>query len=261
MPSSNVLSHLGDFCAPALKPGVEFALRHGFISRAKCYGYEFRLPRTMRGMTALSLIFDCYETKEIALLREHFRPASCIVDIGANIGVMSHIALREKLQLRGHMICVEPNPEVFPVLEENVCAAREAKPGTLLTFYNAALGPEHMQGKHAEFIVRRNLSSGLVLHRKKIEGKRIIDVPLMPMKEILAGISGPWSLVCDAEGGEIDMIENQGSSLQNCEQAVIEFHDSEKTGLPATQADMISRMQGLGFKLEATLQDCCYFSR
>ena len=68
---------------------------------------------------ALFLNQGWYEYKEQALLWLYLRPGDVVVDCGAHFGLFSVLAARA-MGDEGTVLAVEPNPEVLPVLGENV---------------------------------------------------------------------------------------------------------------------------------------------
>jgi len=240
-----------------VKIGVKLALRHQWIQTVSMDGRDFRVPEQMSPADVINLFRGAYEREEIAVLRKYFAPAARLVEIGANIGVVSRIAYEEKLAPGGSMICVEPNPATFPFLSRNILEV----PGKAISFRNVAVGIINGSGPRAEFRQRNNLSSGLTRHLKYTPDAEAIQVGIQPLSEIIKDVAGPYGLICDAEGAEIEMIEREPDALAHCNQAMFEFHDPDLTGLPETPDIMIQKLEKLGLILRARIDNSCYFSR
>lgn len=232
------------------------ALKYGFIRRASMPGSgRFHLPSTTNTIDLKNMWRGTYEGEEISILRKHFCKAATIIEIGANIGVVSRIAYEEKLQKGGRMICVEPNPDTFRFLEKNVIRHGDKQ----LAFYQSAISTGN--GATADFVVKANLSSGLAGHLKQIDDGKIVRVNVLPFTQIAAEAAGHYSLICDAEGAEIFMFQNEKAAFELCDQIMIELHEPSLTGLKETPDDMIAEIESLGFYLKAREGNSCYFSR
>ena len=59
-----------------------------------------------------------YEVEELAIIAQHFRPGSIMLDVGANIG--NHTIYAAKFLGARQIICIEPNPEAITILRINV---------------------------------------------------------------------------------------------------------------------------------------------
>src|SRR2546427_10490828 len=59
-----------------------------------------------------------YEVEELAIIAQHFRPGSIILDVRANIG--NHTINATKLLGARQIICIEPNPEAITILRINL---------------------------------------------------------------------------------------------------------------------------------------------
>ncbi len=230
-------------------------------------GLVFDTPPGMNGGDFINMMLGRHEQAELSILRGHFRTASTIVEIGSNIGVVACHALRDKLEAGGTLICVEPNPEVHSVLQRNLERTLydlRTQPDTDFKMIMAALASPRRQHDEAEFYVRNNLSSGLAAHVAKTRrDKGTISVPLVSLGEILHAnkITGPYSLICDAEGAEIQMIFEDAQALRNCTQMAIELHWPKLTGSSFVPGDLLAELGDLGFTLQAQARDTYYLSR
>jgi FkbM family methyltransferase len=95
-----------------------------------------------------ALTFGVYERGEIAFFRSHFRPAMTFIDVGANVGLYSALALSTP-GFRGRVLAIEPHREsrlyLQKTIESNaapagtvsVCElAASDRPGTLTLYQN-----------------------------------------------------------------------------------------------------------------------------
>lgn len=233
-------------------------LKYGWITHViTLNGKRFAIPSTMDAGDVLNLMFGGHERDEITLLRKRFKPAMQIIEVGSNIGVVTRFAYAEFLLPGGTILCVEPNPNTFPCLKANLTPL----PGKSSFFLNAAIGLDADSTGKAAFLVRGNLSSGLVQHIKPSKDELVMMVPIIPFEEIVKQLPGRYSLICDAEGAEISMIQNEHTAFELCDQLLIELHSPDLTGSSASPELLIQQLQQVGFDLIDRLANTCYFQR
>ena len=226
----------------------------------------FELTPDMTGRRYLGFMRGNYEKPEREILQRYFRPASQIVEIGANIGVVSNAAATNCLTAQGRIICVEPNAHVIPVLKRNLERTQD-QPGNelkqIIVLEAALAAPSHPE--YGEFLARPNLSSGLTTHvSPQAYDTAPLRVPLISLGELLFehGMGQErFSLICDAEGAEISMILGERDVLRRCDQLAIELHQPDLTGSDFTPADMLEELADQGFTLGGQIAGTYYLSR
>ena len=80
---------------------------------------------------------EVYETQEVAFLRKLLRPGQTVIDVGANIGYITCVAL-DKVGPSGQVHAFEPVPEYFHRLERQA----QLNPGFRVFPVNCAAGKE-----------------------------------------------------------------------------------------------------------------------
>lgn len=265
-------SFLRPYLGPVVRP-VRSLVHRGVAALVRQTGHQvptltgkvFEVPEWADYSMIRSIASGTYERPEISILRRFFRPAATIVELGSNIGIVAHHAIRHKLQgCPGRLICVEPNPVSMPALRHNVQRAIEGKQGIRVEFLQAALVAPGEDGQGAPFFSRRNLSSGLVKQVASLPGdEQPVTVGTTSLSRILREkqVTGAYSLICDIEGGEIPLIFKDAGALRPCEQMVIELHDPSLTGQQITQSEMAEELGRQGFSLRQQIANTYYFSR
>jgi FkbM family methyltransferase len=219
-------------------------------------GQSFAVPSGWRLKNRLSLFLNRYEGNDIELLRKWFKPVDVIVEIGANIGVVARYAFLNKLNDGGNYICIEPNPRSFDALNANMLEAQRAAPNRNYTIIQAAVCPPPQEGQELDFLVRPNLRSGLKSHIKDSGNEVTAKVATISLSSIMRKYAPRGaSLICDAEGGEIPVIQQDPEAFANIRQIEIELHDPSLTGQQETQETMLKALKGLGFRLEEQIRD------
>jgi len=85
-----------------------------------------------------ALAFGVYEKGELKRFAEVIRPGMTVVDVGANLGTYSAVAL-DRLQGEGRLLAVEPARENFAWLQRNTRGNRGTLPASQVTLVRAAL--------------------------------------------------------------------------------------------------------------------------
>lgn len=105
-------------------------LRPPALRRAANALIKAALPRTVRVGDAVvwlnpddpvvsgALAFRVYERDEIAFFREHFRAGMTFIDVGANVGLYTGIALSKKGD--GKLLAIEPHRESRAFLQQTI---------------------------------------------------------------------------------------------------------------------------------------------
>lgn len=124
---------------PFMKPVLR-TLAHVFQHAVTPDGYFIRVdPKHINPMDYLNLLQGTYEAAEVQILRQHFKQAHTIIEIGANIGYVARIAMEEKLSAGGRYIAVEPNPRAENTLKANLQQGRVTDPSKQFTFLGIAV--------------------------------------------------------------------------------------------------------------------------
>lgn len=255
---------MNPYVKKALKPlamaAGNVALLTGLDARTPD-GRWYKVSPTFDAGHYLAMWLGMYERAETKILRDNFKPDNTIIEIGANIGVLSRIALETKLNAGGNLVCLEPNPASVPTLRENL--RRAATFGQFrTTVVPAAVGAPSDEGKTLPFHAKPNLGSGLASVTMHEDFDEVVNVPVKSLSSIVnEHAQGGYSLICDAEGAEILILREDAKALSQCNQIVIELHGPQKTGLPVTIDQMVSNIQDLGFRRQRELGDTHYFAR
>ena len=225
-------------------------------------GQVFDVPDTMAANECLAIAAGSYEHDEIAILRQLFKPDHTVIEIGANIGVVSRYAFLEKLEDGGTYFCVEPNPLSRPALEINMQRSAFFCPKKYFKIISAAVCEPDRNGKTAAFVVRQNLASALVGQLPSDESDTIIQVPTRSLGSLLKDHApNGASMICDAEGAEIPMIVNDPEAFSQVRQIAIELHDPRFTGHPETPSFLVSQFKDSGFVVAGKLGNVYYLTR
>jgi FkbM family methyltransferase len=83
----------------------------------------------------LKMLFGCYESEVTGLIKKMLPSSGVFIDVGANVGFISHFVIK-KCSFNGKVYAVEPNPNVYSILQKNVAMTDR------ISLYNIALANE-----------------------------------------------------------------------------------------------------------------------
>jgi FkbM family methyltransferase len=170
-----------------------------------------------------ALTFGLYERQEIALVSHIFREGMTIVDVGANVGLYTAIAM-QRINRRGRIIAFEPHAESYRFLMRTVEA-------------NAALLPLSERPKVNTLDVAASSSEGeahLFANAENKGDNRLYSFNLMPASSALPvrartvdsvlrdyGITTIDFLKVDVQGYEFEVIQGSREILRSSANAII----------------------------------------
>ncbi len=207
-----LLDRLARFCQtlPAnwLGKRISFLLRKPVLWRNQevidisVTGINFRLyPKTNLSDKRLLCTPNLLNGKERAFLEREIPPDATVVDVGANIGGYS-LLLAAKIP-NARYLCIEPDPEMYHRLEQNVQFNHTLK-GFILS--NVAL--TETDGKVTLYITDTNRGQNSLIPPNDLDAHNTIDVNGATLYNLLKqyDISRPDLLKLDIEGIELPVL-------------------------------------------------------
>ncbi|MCR4275100.1 MAG: FkbM family methyltransferase [Candidatus Campbellbacteria bacterium] len=150
---------------------------------------------TLRSHEEVALLYEFF-CRRVYHIQLSFEPQT-IVDLGANTGIST--LFLHTLFPRAHIIAVEPNPKILPLLKER-----------LTGIANSTLVHGAVSGSRGEvnfFVHQQSLSSSLTQRSSDVQK---VKVPSITLRDILEtyGSKGIDLLVFDIEGAEEFLLSN-----------------------------------------------------
>jgi FkbM family methyltransferase len=246
------------------KPLVARWMCHPWIGRAIGLAFSDRIPfrggrlwtddPAVSDQTRASVFWGFYEKAEATFVDRFLRPDLDVVELGSSIGGISGRILR-RLGPGRRLVCVEANPELLGILRRNV--ARGLADGRVEVVHGAIA---YGAGPTVEIqIGAANIAGRLVDGGPATGCDRCVEVPAIALREVLekAGF-GPYALVCDIEGAERMLLDEDAASLAGCLQVVAELHSpGGMTGV----RQLVRRFEALGFQVCAHRRPVYLFER
>ena len=180
-----------------------------------------------------------YLADEVALFEALLRPGDRVVDVGANVGLLTMTASR-LVGPTGAVTALEANPRTCGFLRANVhenrCAnvrvlnvAAASRVGTLAIDTSDVDDSAHHVGDTGEFVV-----------------------PAMRLDDLLADAGGPIRLVkSDTEGYEVEVFRGARGTLARTDAVFVESSDALLRRAGATLDDLLAELRASGFRLFA----------
>lgn len=150
---------------------------------------------------------------------------------------------------------VEANPSLMSICTEN--AAQGGRSGT--TIINAAVG---YGGETLRFVIGDNIHSNHLAGAAD-QSASVIDVPAITLARLLERFAPDraYSLVCDIEGAELDLVRNETAELRRASVVIMELHPKVYPDGVSDVEGIKSAMAGLGFNLAERINDVCLWLR
>jgi FkbM family methyltransferase len=177
--------------------------------------------------------------RDLAFYRRFLRPGDVVVDIGANIGLATLVAAKI-VGPRGRVVAVEPHPQTFEYLRDNVQLNGLAD---VVRLYCAALGEREGQRRIVEFPgddSQNHLDGG------DQSGIRVAVVPL----DGLLMLEGPTALLkLDVEGYEKLVLDGANRTLATTGCVYFEAWEPQFARYGYTGRELLDGLRARGFRV------------
>ena len=194
-----------------------------------------------------------YEEAEAELIGRFLQPQSNVIELGGCLGIISAL-IRNKIGPEAIHLIVEPNPKLIDICRHNAMQGASIDKTSVI---EAAI--DYSGSEFANFQFGANAHGSQVV--KNDEGIDIL-VPTVRFKKLVKQLpEGPFTLVCDIEGAEIALFENETDHLSNISQIFLETPPSVYRDKVNDLSRMLSNILDSGMNLSALLGQVLYFSR
>lgn len=190
-----------------------------------------------------ALTLGVYEREEIGFFRGHFRSGMSFVDVGANVGLYTALALRMGA---GRILAIEPLPENFGFLEKTVSANAPIQPVFL---EQAAVGRE--PGELSLYTNPDNKGDNRLYPDPLLKEKLSVCVSTLDALCSSHEIPQIDFLKIDVQGAEMLVLEGAKSILANSPGCTImtEFWPQGLTNCGTDPRAYLEAFTALGFNL------------
>jgi FkbM family methyltransferase len=213
-------------------------------------GQRFIVPNSAPVGARRGLSQGRYEAPERRLVRQFLPTDIPVIELGGSYGIVSNVIRRHISSDQLHVI-VEANLDLLPICAHNVFLAGSAE---TVEFLNVAIG----YGPDGCIQFEDSTSH----HGNKIYTSKNPAVPTRLVKSMRLGDltkryidNSAYSLVCDIEGGELEMLKQDGDALRNCQCLVLEIHPSVFSEMGSSVEEVEALLVDAGLKIVARDQD------
>jgi FkbM family methyltransferase len=243
-----VRSTFRQLLTPGVKRAAARVLCDPFVGRLIGALYGDRIPLNglrihtgspvVAARTKAEIYWGIYESAEIRFLSRFLRTDLDVIELGASLGVVSSHAARA-LEPGRRLLCVEANPHLIPLIEENLRAnapQREFRVVQRAIDYDA--GRDAVRLALGVTTAASHVSSG------QGTGGQEIVVPTATLSELLreSGFER-YTLISDIEGAETGVFFDDPKALDGCGQILIELHDTQQNGGRLAYGDLAGEIE------------------
>lgn len=218
------------------------------------HGLRVRIPENSAPGVGNALLRRKYEREEASFILKRLPNHLPVIELGGSLGVVSAL-IRSKLLPETPHVIVEANPGLIEICREN---AGEGAAGTTQVL-NRALG-------YGASVLRFAVGDSVhASHLAATDDKRerTIEVAAVTLAELAALVASDraFALVCDIEGGELDLVRNEQAILRNAAIVIMELHQRSYPFGATDEGEILRVMEEIGFRLEGRDSDVCLWVR
>lgn len=203
---------------------ARFAVMQRSKARTSLQYHGLAVPLHRSGMSAAvvkAILSNYYEDPEIRGLTRVIHPGDRVLELGAGLGIITALAARAASP-GGRVVSYEANPRMIE--DTKVFLAGHGVSNVELR--HAVLIAGAKPGETRNFHLGSSFSVSSLLEGEGRKAREVVSVPAEDLNSAFAEF-GPDVLLCDIEGGEIDLIPALDASRLRA--VVIELHPDRLT--------------------------------
>lgn len=170
------------------------------------------------------------------LVRDLVTPGSSVIDVGANIGLISLVA-GDCVGPSGSVLAIEPSPQAYRALTKNVRDAGMPWVRCIRCAVGARVG-------EARLAQLRSDDQNFVT-----EGSSGVNVEVRPLDELAAALSDVSLVKVDVEGLEEHVLRGAAAVLDRAPHLLLEVEPALLARAGSDPAALFSRLRRMGFAL------------
>ncbi len=201
-----------------------------------------------------ALLRGKYEREEAALIAKYLPRDVPVIELGGSLGVVSAL-IGSRLDPETAHVIVEANPDVLAICENNATGGGVRKKAALR---HAAVA---YGAKTVSFPIGSEVHANAL--GKDDGAQRMVTVEAVTLGSLYQDIGSPdsFSLVCDIEGGELDMVRHDPGTLSKAGIVIMELHPDVYGGSDGGEGEIIGALQAAGLELVERLADVVVMRR
>ena len=195
-----------------------------------------------------AIALRAYEPSELRFFQQHCRGDMTLVDVGANIGLYTSLAMHG-LTSGGRILAFEPRPQSFALLEKNI-ASNHRTAGPRVDAFNLAASTQ--PGAFTLYQNPDNHGDNRLYHSQDFQWQTI-EVQARPLDEVLAeqGVTEIQFLKMDVQGYEQQVLGGLKQTLRRSTSVILmtEFWPKGLTEAGGGPRAYLEELSDLGFQL------------
>jgi FkbM family methyltransferase len=237
-------------------PSIGRAIARVCDNRIKCGTCVINTQsHLVKPATKAALFWGFYESAELRLVRRYLDLRHDVIELGTSIGVVA-ATIAKQLPTDRHLLCVEAHPRLARLAYENICANA---PHAHVSMISAAI--DYSETQCNLWLKPGSLTTGGHVSSTPDE-EHGISVQRTTLADLIRSHGlGKYSLVADIEGAEARLLECERPALANCQQLIIELHQTKVQNRAVTIDELICTIVDAGFVVAARDGNVFVFDR
>ena len=201
-----------------------------------------------------AITLGVYERSELTFLQKHCHSDMTMVDIGANVGLYTILAMH-RMDTNGRIIAIEPHPQTYTFLQKNI-AANEARAKACPRVDALNLAATSHRGQHKLHINPENRGDNRLYqgtYQGRVEEWSTLPVEGYPVDDMLAelGIHEVNFVKADIQGYEQNAVSGFKKILSRSKNVILmsEFWPSGLKEAGGSATEYLEMLSCLGFTL------------
>ena len=202
-----------------LKRQIWMVIRGVFVSNDEFFsphGVSVKVPKdgdpSIRYLLARG---RAYEAQEADMVRKYLSLGMNVIELGGCYGIISAL-IRQQIGPNATHIIVEANPSLA-----KICASNANLDNTINMADIVVAALDYSGAAKITFMPGENVHSGRVAN----DGETGFEVPTTTLSEqVLKLPKKDYTLVCDIEGAELDLFQNEQKALSRAYLLILETH-------------------------------------
>lgn len=202
-----------------------------------------------------ALFWGFYEKAEAELIQAHLDPHADVIELGGSLGAVGAL-VAHRLAPTSRLVSVEADPDLLSLLEWNLTANSQGTPVTVLH----RLVDHTARDSIGYFQPSERTTTGQIATTPSAPGTVAVERATLQTIRRETGID-TFTLVCDIEGAELDLIEAGPSAFDGCTAAFMEWHETSPAGRPIDRSAVEAALASMGFRFVEQRGDVAFYSR
>ncbi len=220
------------------------------------YGFKrYKTPPNYCSDTVRAMIFfGFYEGAEMRMIRKYLPKNIPVIELGSSLGIVSSTAITY-LDVDTLYTCIEANPYLKQYIELNIKKHNPFK----VKFNVISTAIAYNTNGYIDMCISKNNTESSIIENTESLNINTTKVKASTLNEI---VTDSYTLICDIEGAEIQLLKNDAAALAKCKHLFIELHKTSYKNIVFEIADLKKLIiEELNFKFIIADGNVYYFQK